>query len=251
MTDIIVETRDGVCQLIINRPDKKNALTHKMYSAMADALESVAQDTTLKIVLIKSEGDCFCGGNDLNEFVNGGGSGHMADNIRFMQALLHCPLPVVACVQGVAVGIGATMLLHCDLVIAAEASRYKMPFVDLGLVPEFASSLLLPQLAGHRQAARFLMKGDTMTAGEALSFGLVSEIVPLTDLQSALDETVSSLLAKPRQALLQTKALMQTQIEHLELHMNNELDIFIAQLSSKDAQSAIAQLLTPADTNIK
>ena len=243
MPDVTVQIHNHTCRIILDRSAKKNALTHAMYLQMAEALESVADNELIKCVLIESRGDFFCAGNDLHDFVASKDNDKLAENVRFMHALMNCKLPVVAKVQGDAVGIGVTMLLHCDLVYAAPDASFVMPFVDLALVPEFASSYLLPQLAGHRKASKWLMNSEPFNAEEADQFGLVSEIVALPQLSEKVEQVISGLENKPRMALAHTKALMKTDQDEILLHMNDELDIFIDQLNSEAAQEAFSAIL--------
>ena len=165
---IDVSTADRITTIRFARPDKKHALTLAMYVALRQALEAAEADATVRAIVITGGRDCFTAGNDLGDFARVGQGGDMTAPLDFLRALASCAKPVVAAVNGVAIGIGTTMLLHCDLVYAGPTARFKTPFVDLGLVPEAASSLLLPQLVGARRAAQLLLLGEQLDAPTAL-----------------------------------------------------------------------------------
>ena len=156
MSDVRVQVENSVCKITLSRVHKKNALTHQMYLHMAQALEVAQEDDEIRCILIASEGDFFCAGNDLHDFVASKDSDKMAENVRFMHALINCSLPVVVKVQGNAVGIGVTMLLHCDLVFCAPDATFTMPFVDLALVPEFASSFFVAKTGGPSKSRQMV-----------------------------------------------------------------------------------------------
>jgi enoyl-CoA hydratase/carnithine racemase len=176
-TKHVVVGRDGaVLTIAMNRPEKKNALTHAMYGAMADALASAAADASVRVILITGSGDAFTAGNDLGDFLNTPPAGAESPVLRFLAALSTAEKPVVAAVNGLAIGIGTTMLLHCDLVYAARSAVFSAPFVNLALVPEAASSLLLPRRIGHAKAAELFLLGGRMNAAEAEASGLVAAV---------------------------------------------------------------------------
>ena len=199
---VLVERRGGVLALTLARPERRNAITVAMYAALADAIEGAASDPAIRLITLEGQGEDFTAGNDLGDFLPGNaraGSGEDIPVWRLLRALAKNQVPIVAAVHGNAVGIGTTMLFHCDLVIAEEGSRFVMPFVDLGLVPEAASSLILPRLAGRRRAARYLLLGEPFGADEALAIG------PRQPCRRArasstrrLRRLVAALLAKPR-----------------------------------------------------
>lgn len=204
-----VDKQGGVLALTLARPERRNAITVAMYAALADAVEQAQQDPDLRLITIAGEGEDFTAGNDLADFLQAlPREGEEIAVWRLLRALAVNQLPLVAAVHGNAIGIGTTMLLHCDLVIAEEGTRFLMPFVDLGLVPEAASSLLLPRLAGRRRAARYLLLGEPFGPEEAADFGLVSKVVSKDGLNQALSETVGALLAKPAEALRMTQKLL-------------------------------------------
>lgn len=242
---IRVSTADGVCRIEMHRPEKKNALTRDMYAAMADALESAAHDDTVGCVLLTGAGDCFTAGNDIGDFrARGGETGPRTTN-RLYGILVRYEKPVVAAVGGLAIGIGTTMLLHCDLVLAAEEARFRMPFVDLGLVPELACSLLLPRLCGRHKAAELLMLGDMFDARTAAGIGLVNRVLPRAELEAAAMETARRLAAKPRTAMRLTKALLRRDQAEIMERIEDELDLFAQLLRSPETQAILAGVLKP------
>lgn len=232
-----------VLHIQMNRPQKKNALSFQMYADMADLLLSVEQMPEVRAVLIKGDGRDFTAGNDLADFASAPGHEQLAPTVRFMNALMTCPLPVVAQVQGLAVGIGTTMLLHCDLVYCSEDSRFCLPFIDLALVPEYASSYLLPRLVGHRKAAEWLMLAEPFDAHEALHVGLVNKVLPSQTLQEEVNHVLGKLVSKPRQAMAFTKSLLKANHDEVAEHMNDELDLFIEQLGTPAAKEAFAAFI--------
>jgi enoyl-CoA hydratase/carnithine racemase len=243
MSEHVQVERDGDClSITLNRPERRNAITVAMYAALADAIEGAADDPSLRLITLQGRGEDFTAGNDLNDFLQAmPREGEDIPVWRLLRALARNPVPLVAAVQGNAVGIGTTILFHCDLVLAAENARFSMPFVDLGLVPEAASSLLLPRLAGRRRAARYLLLGEPFGADDALAFGLVSHMVPSEGLEAALTRVVETLMAKPREALRLTQNLLRTsdETEILE-RMKLENAHFAERLTSDEVRRAIS-----------
>ena len=237
-----IERLGDVLAITLARPDRRNAITVAMYAALAEAIEGAADDDALRLITIRGEGQDFTAGNDLNDFV--AELPRLSDDIpvwRLLRALARNQVPLIAAVHGNAVGIGTTMLLHCDLVIAAESARFSLPFVDLGLVPEAASSLLLPRLAGRRRAARYLLLAEPFGAREALEAGLVSHVVADADLDGAFADIAASLLAKPAEALRATQKLLRTgSTEEILERMKLEGDHFTERLQSAEVRQAIA-----------
>lgn len=237
-----IERLDGVLAITLARPERRNAITVAMYSALAGAIEDAASDESLRAITIRGEGPDFTAGNDLNDFLTA--LPRDSDDIPvwgLLRALASNQVPLIAAVKGNAVGIGTTMLLHCDLVIAEPSARFSMPFVDLGLVPEAASSLLLPRLAGRRRAARYLLLGESFSAEEALEAGLVSHVVADGELEAALGDVVARLLAKPAEALRLTQKLLRrgTTDEVLE-RIALENGHFAERLKSAEVRDSIA-----------
>ena len=233
----------GILRIVMNRPDRRNAITVAMYAELADAIEGAADDPEVRIITLEGRGEDFTAGNDLADFLAELPPPGTADIPvwRLLRALANNEAPIVAAVHGNAVGIGTTMLFHCDLVLAEEGSRFVMPFVDLGLVPEAASSLILPRLAGRRRAARYLLLGEAFGPDEAAAFGLVSHVVPAGGLDESLMGTVDALLAKPPEALRMTQHLLRrVPKEEILERMDLENSHFAERLTSDEVKGAIA-----------
>ncbi len=240
MTDHVrVERAGGVLAITLNRPERRNAITVAMYGVLADSIAEAWEDGETRVITIRGEGQDFAAGNDLSDFL-GAERGDDLPVWRLLRALAENEIPIVAAVHGNCVGIGTTMLLHCDLVIAAEDSRFSMPFVDLGLVPEAASSLLFPRLAGRRRAARYLLLGEAFGAEEALTVGLASHVTPAAALDAKLREVTDCLLAKPGEALRLTQGLLrQGARDEIIDRMKLESTKFAERLDSAEAKEAI------------
>jgi enoyl-CoA hydratase/carnithine racemase len=236
-----IEEEGGVLSIVLARPERRNAITFAMYAALAAAIEDAQNSRSIRVITLRGEGEDFTGGNDLADFLQA--LPRDGDDIpvwRLLRALARNRVPLVAAVHGNAVGIGTTMLFHCDLVLAEQGTRFSMPFVDLGLVPEAASSLLLPRLAGRRRAARYLLLGEPFGPAEALEFGLVSHVVPDGGLDQALARTVDALLAKPGEALRLTQQLLRHgQADELIERIELENGHFSERLASSEVRDAI------------
>ena len=241
---VLVERRDSVLSIILARPERRNAITVAMYAALADAIESAADNRSIRLITIEGLGEDFTAGNDLGDFLQAMPEPGSAEDIpvwRLLRALARNQVPVIAAVHGNAVGIGTTMLFHCDFVLAEEGCRFVMPFVDLGLVPEAASSMLLPRLAGRRRAARHLLLGEAFGAAEAVDMGLASHVVPQGQLKGALAGLMEALLAKPPEALRQTQALLRREdTDEILERMSLENSHFAERLQSDEVKAAIA-----------
>ena len=236
MSDFIhIRKQEGVLTLVMDRPGKNNPLTNDMYGALADALEGSDHDTEVRAILIRGEGPNFTGGNDVGEFAAGGdGPRHV---VRFIRALATIKKPLIAAVQGKAVGIGTTLLLHCDHVVLAEGAELITPFVSLALVPEAASSLLLPARIGHVRAFAMFAAGEPVGAQDALAWGLANKVVPVADLLQTAQAFAARLVEQPLGALIATKALMRD-TDHITRRMDAESVEFAARLTSHEAQEA-------------
>ena len=236
-----VEKEDGVLSVTLARPERRNALTVAMYAALAEAVEQANADESIRLITFRGEGQDFAAGNDLADFLDA--STREGDEIavwRFLRALAACETPLIAAVHGNCVGIGTTMLLHCDLVIAEEGTRFSLPFVDLGLVPEAASSLLLPQLAGRRTAARYLMLAEPFGVDDAAAIGLVSHRAAPGALEQERERIVAQLLAKPPEALRATQRLLRhTPRNEILERMQLEGGVFAERLQSAEVKEAI------------
>ncbi len=240
MTDEIIAIEAGpVLELRFNRPDKKNAITAAMYGALADQLKAAAANDTVRVVTLAGAGGIFTAGNDLKDFQQSRPSGPLPVH-RFLEAISTFPKILVAGVAGAAVGVGTTMLLHCDLVIAAPSALFSLPFVDLGLVPEAASSLLLPALIGRQRAARHLILADPFDAEAALANGLVTEIVAEADLDARVRSVAERIAAKPPEAVRLTKKLMAADPAAVRERMAQEGELFAERLKSAEAAEAFA-----------
>jgi enoyl-CoA hydratase/carnithine racemase len=238
---VLVERKGDVLAITLARPDRRNAITVAMYAALADAVESAAGDDNVRLITLRGEGQDFTAGNDLGDFMAElPRDGSDIPVWRLLRALAKNQVPIVAAVHGNAVGIGTTMLFHCDFVIAEEGTRFLMPFVDLGLVPEAASSLILPRLAGRRRAARYLLLGEPFGPEEALDFGLVSHVAPAGQLQAITEKLVAKLKAKPAEALRLTQRLLRRgNTDELLERMELENGHFSERLTSTEVRDAI------------
>ena len=236
-----VERGGGILAITLARPERRNAITIAMYTALAEALEQAREDPAIRVVTFRGEGKDFAAGNDLADFLNA--SSRDASDVpvwRFLRALVACETPIIAAVHGNCVGIGTTMLVHCDLVVAEEGTRFSLPFVDLGLVPEAASSLLLPRLVGRRLAARYLLLCEPFGVDEAEAAGLVSHRSPAGELDACFESVVGALLAKPADALRQTQRLLRLgSADEIVDRMGQESSAFAERLQSAEAQDAI------------
>lgn len=236
-----VKMKDGVLSITLARPERRNALTVAMYAALAQAVEQASADPAVRIITFRGEGQDFAAGNDLADFLNANlREGEEIPVMRFLRALARCETPIVAAVHGNCVGVGTTMLLHCDLVVAQEGARFSMPFVDLALVPEAASSLLLPRLAGRRRAARYLLLCEPFGVDEAVEIGLASHRAPQGGLDDALADLVGRLRAKPPQSLRMTQSLLRAgQPDQTLDRMTLESQLFSERLGSPEVKEAI------------
>lgn len=238
--DILTNKANGILTIEFNRPEKKNAITAAMYQMMADAIKDAEADASVRAILITGKQEIFTAGNDLEDFLKNA-SAEVGDRpvAQFMRALSGCGKPVVAAVAGAAVGIGTTMLMHCDLVYAGDNAKFSMPFTQLGLCPEFASSMLFPQLVGYQRAAEKLMLGEAFGAHEAYDMGLVSKVVPVAELAEFAHAQAAKLVALPASSLRTTKGLLKgAQAEAIQARMLEENKHFGEMLGSKEAKEA-------------
>ena len=236
---------DGrVARIELARPDRKNALTGEMYGLLADALESAQREPQARAVLLHGSDECFCSGNDVGDFLKRPPLQQGSPSLRFFDAMLALDKPVVAAVGGPAVGIGTTMLLHCDLVFAATNARFQLPFVPLGIVPEFGSTYLLPLLAGYQRAAELLLLGQPFTAQKAYEAGIVTEVVSKEDLFSTAEQAARTLAALPPQSIRLTKQLLKKRhAQQVKETIAEELRIFGERLNSPEAKEAMSAFL--------
>ncbi|AOE87224.1 enoyl-CoA hydratase [Pseudomonas sp. TCU-HL1] len=239
---ILVEREQGLLTLRMNRPDKMNALTRAMYSRMAEVLDAAREDREVRAVLITGSEECFTSGNDIVDFLQEPPSGMDSPVFQFMRALFDFPKPVVAAVSGPAVGIGTTLLLHCDLVYVSCAAKLKMPFVNLGLCPEFGSSLILPRLLGHAKAAELLLLGEGFTGEQAASWGIANAALENGAVTFArAREAALRFLDLAPSALAVSKRLMQAPgREELRRVIAEEGELFSQRLRSPEAVEALS-----------
>jgi enoyl-CoA hydratase/carnithine racemase len=244
MSDVLQHVESGVMTLTLNRVDKKNSFTAAMYATLADALTQAATDKAVRVVLFQGHETVFSAGNDIGDFLNKPPSGPDSPVFRFLNAIATFPKPLLAAVCGPAVGIGTTLLLHCDLVYAGDNAMFSMPFVNLGICPEAASTLLVPQLMGYQRAAEALLMGDPFMAEAALEVGLVNRVVPPTEATSLAQQQARRLAAKPMSSVMETKRLLKASITPAVLErMREEGAIFGRMLQEPAAKEAFGAFL--------
>ena len=208
MSDILVHTEAGVCSITFNRLDKKNSITAAMYGAMADALQAAQDDPAVRVVVFQGDVAIFSAGNDIGDFLNQPPAMQDSPVLRFLQGIAGFEKPVIAAVAGPAVGVATTLLFHCDLVYAGDNAAFSMPFVNLGLCPEAASSLLVPRMFGYHRGAEALLLGEPFFAEAAQEVGLVNRVLPPTEVNAYAQAQARKLAAKPMSSLIETKRLM-------------------------------------------
>jgi enoyl-CoA hydratase/carnithine racemase len=244
MTDeLIVTTANAVMEIRFNRPEKKNALTRAMYDGVVAAFEAAEVDPAIRVILLTGTGDTFTSGNDIKDFQQRAESRNTSDASPFLTALSTLQKPLVAAVNGAAIGVGTTMLAHCDLIVAARSARFVMPFTRLGLVPEAGSSLLFPQLLGHQRASAMLLLGEALDADAALAAGFVYQVVDDAELMTAAHALTGRLAALPPQAIRQTKHLMRRGHPDLPSRIGEELALFRERVQSPEAAEAFAAFM--------
>ena len=245
MGHIQTELKDDVLRITIDRPEKKNALTGAMYTALADAVEQGDTNPDVRVMLLHGNGDSFTAGNDLEDFMANQWKGQEhPPAVRFITTVVHAKKPIVAAVQGSAVGVGVTILLHCDLVYAAGDAKLTMPFVNLGIVPEAASTVILPLQIGHQLASELLMLGTSVSGQRAYELGMVNAVVPLDALLSTAMNAAHVLAEKPAAALRATKALMKKAgAAEVERALQEEVAVIAERLASAETHEALSAFL--------
>ena len=241
--DILTSKADGILTIAFNRPERKNAITGAMYQTMADALIDAESDSAVRAIVFLGKPEIFTAGNDLEDFLKNAPAGGKPDASRpvyqFMRALSGSSKPVIAAISGAAIGIGTTMLMHCDMVYAADNAKFSMPFVQLGLCPEFASSVLFPAVAGYPRAAEKLLLGEAFSAQEAFEMGMLSKVLPLDELQPFAMRQAAKLVALPAASIRATKSLMKKpKQDQIEAAIAAEIDLFSAMLQAPEAKEA-------------
>jgi enoyl-CoA hydratase/carnithine racemase len=240
---VVTEIDRGVMTVRIHRPEKKNALTAAMYAALAQACTTAETDDAVRVVVITGAGDAFTAGNDIKDFLENPPTDSDAPVFRFMHALAHLGKPAIAAVNGVAVGIGTTLLLHCDFAFAVPTARFQLPFVNLALVPEFGSSRLLARLVGERRASELLMLGEAFDAQTALNYGLLNAVVAPEALAETAAAKAKALCAKPPAALRETKRLLRADLDETVACIEREALAFGTRLKSPEFAEAARAFL--------
>jgi len=244
MDDIITEHSGSVLRVELNRPTKRNAMTSGMYVKLADVFNDAAKDERTRVVLWHGAGDSFCAGNDVEDFLKNPPGPGESPQARLMNALLDFDKPLIAAVQGAAIGGGTTMLTHCDFVYAGESAKFQMPFVNLAVVPEFGSSFSVPARIGHLRAAELILLGLSFDAQRASNLGLVTQVVPDQNLLAIATEMARQLAVKPAGTLQASKRLMKRPFrEQIKAAMATENEVFSAQVRSEDAKEALTAFL--------
>src|SRR5256714_6171796 len=239
MTEQVIVTDDGPVRIIrMNRPEKKNALTSAMYDAMAEAIETASGASPIRCVLIAGVPGAFSAGNDLGDFMKAATGGEGLGNavLRFLYSLARAERPLVAAVQGVAVGIGTTMMLHCDYAVAATDARFSTPFVALGLVPEAASSLLAPRLKGHRSTFELLVMGKPLSGEQVKAAGLINQVAPAGEVEAEAMKAATQIAALPPEGVAISRRLMKGTPEDVVKRMDEESSAFRQRLGSPEAR---------------
>lgn len=252
--EILTHLDAGVLTLTINRVDKKNSITAAMYAAMADALAGAGSDAAVKAVVIQGHETIFSAGNDIGDFLNNPPSTQDSPVFRFLRGISSFAKPIVAAVCGPAVGIGTTLLLHCDLIYAGDNAAFSVPFVNLGLCPEAASSLLLPQLLGYPRAAEALLLGEPFSAETALEIGLINRIVPPAEVSALAQQQARKLAAKPLSSIIETKRLMKkgnaSLADERMAEEGNSLGRMLGEPAAREALTAFMQKRKPDFSNV-
>ncbi len=241
---IRMDNANGIATLAFSRPEKKNAITAAMYQSLAEGLKAADADQAVRVIVITGDGGMFTAGNDLEDFLKHPPQGDDSAVVQFMNALRTASKPVLAAVPGIAIGIGTTLLMHCDLVYAADSAKFALPFTTLGLCPEFASSVLLPRIAGYQRAAEKLLLGEAFDADEAERIGLVNRVLPAAGLPEFVGAQAAKLAALPAESLRITKQLMKSDLQTpIAAAMLTELQHFMRLLQGPDAKEAFSAFL--------
>jgi enoyl-CoA hydratase/carnithine racemase len=247
MTDQVIVKDEGAVRTIrMNRPEKKNALTSVMYDAMAEAIETAGGGSSIGSILIMGAPGAFSAGNDLQDFMKAamGGEGLGGAVLRFLYSLARCERPLVAAVQGVAVGIGTTMMLHCDYAVAASDARFSTPFVALGLVPEAGSSLIAPRVMGHRRAFELLVMGKPLSGEEAKVCGLINQVAPADQVEAEAMKAAQAIAALPPEGVAISRGLLKGAPDEIIQRIDDEATQFKLRLQSPEARKAFEAFLS-------
>ena len=243
MTEITTSRQGQTLVLRFNRPEKMNAITRGMYGELAQQLNDAAENSDIRCVVITSEGDHFTAGNDIRDFMSNPPTEEDSTVAKFLGSILEFPKPLLASVKGNAVGVGTTLLLHCDVVVAAPSATFSMPFTSLGLVPEAGSTKLFPELVGYQRAAKIFMTGESFSADDAVQMGLVAEIA--SDPEKGILEIAEKIASQPPKAIMNTKALMKANKHDAVAHvMRAEFQLFALALQSEEAAEAFMKFMS-------
>jgi enoyl-CoA hydratase/carnithine racemase len=243
MTEITTSRQGQTLVLRFNRPEKMNAITRGMYGELAQQLNDAAENSDIRCVVITSEGDHFTAGNDIRDFMSNPPTEEDSTVAKFLGSILEFPKPLFASVKGNAVGVGTTLLLHCDVVVAAPSATFSMPFTSLGLVPEAGSTKLFPELVGYQRAAKIFMTGESFGAEDAVQMGLVAEIA--SDPETGILEIAEKIASQPPKAIMNTKALMKANKHDAVAHvMRAEFQLFALALQSEEAAEAFMKFMS-------
>ncbi len=244
MDEIITERSGSILRVELNRPAKRNAMTSRLYVILANVFNDASEEERIRVVLWHGAGDSFCAGNDIEDFLKNPPGPGESPQARLMNALVDFDKPLVAAVQGAAIGDGTTMLTHCDFVYAGESAKFQMPFVNLAAVPEFGSSCSVPARIGHIRAAELILLGLPFDAKRAADLGFVTQVVPDQNLMATASETARKLAGKPAGALQASKRLMKRSFrDQIKASMKAENEEFSAQIRSQDAKEALTAFL--------
>jgi len=244
MSEILTERTGNILRVTVNRPEKKNAMTSAMYNALADVFNEAAKDDDVSVVIWDAAGDSFSAGNDIEDFLKNPPGPGESPQARLGEALLNLDKPVIAAVKGVAIGGGTTLLTHCDFVYAGESSKFKLPFVDLGLVPEFGSSWSLPARSGYIRAAELFLLAQPFSAELAREIGLVTRVVPDTELSLTVTQTAEKLASKPIGALQATKKLLKrSSREVIDQAIQAEVEEFSSRVRSAEVREVFTAFM--------
>lgn len=241
--NIIVQINDGVCEIKFNRPDKKNAILGAMYEKFAKTIIDGNNDDSIRAFLICASGETFCAGNDIGDFINNGIDFANSPQKKFFDSLSLCEKPIVSAVQGKAVGIGTTMLLHFDINYASDNAQFSTPFVNLGLVPEGGSSLILPMKIGHQRSVEILLLGESFDAQQAHSYGIINKILPQDELYDAAKNAALKFASLPPNALKNARALMRGNKDEISAHIAKEGIKFGEAVKGEEARNAFMSFM--------
>ena len=242
--NVKISISDRILSIELDRADKKNALTQAMYTAMATAISDANDDENVRAIYITGSGDSFCSGNDIKDFLGDPPADGESPVLKFVDAIVHAEKPIIAAVNGIAVGIGVTMLLHFDLVFASEDARFQLPFVNIGVCPEAASSFILPFMVGHRRASEWLLLGDRFDAASAMDAGIVNRVTSSEDLGESAMQAVKRVVAQPPAAVRTTKNLLRAAMQdQIAAAREREDQNFLPMLLGEEAKEAMTAFM--------